>query len=111
MRYLEIIALLLVLGMTGCDNTTKEPPATPLIAPSVPTTPISTGVGRFQLVINPQMRADTFLIDTQKGRVWQLTQFDDLPNKPTAWEEMDIIDDTGANGITHLQFRKIYGVK
>src|SRR5271157_3283094 len=29
--------------------------------------------GRYQIVFNPNVRADTFLLDTQVGKVWQLT--------------------------------------
>ncbi|BBO99406.1 hypothetical protein [Sulfuriferula nivalis] len=106
MRDLKIIILLLTLGVTGCDNTTKAPPTPLPITPTLPTTTTSTGIGRFQIVFNPQMRADTFLIDTQKGRIWQQTQFSDLPGKPSAWEEMDVLDDTGEIGTTHMQFLK-----
>jgi hypothetical protein len=31
----------------------------------------SVGVQRYQIVFNPNVRADTFLLDTQTGRVWQ----------------------------------------
>jgi hypothetical protein len=106
MRLLKITALLLAIGLSGCDNTAKAPPA-PL--PIAPTTTTSTGIGRFQIVFNPQMRADTFLIDTQKGRLWQLTQFSDLPGKPSAWQEMDVLDYTGEIGTTYMQFLKDNG--
>jgi hypothetical protein len=49
--------------------------------------------GRFQIFFNPNVRADTFLVDTQTGTVWQLIQFTDLKGDPTVWNRMDIIDD------------------
>lgn len=48
--------------------------------------------GRYQIVINPAMRADTFLIDTQTGRIWQKVQYEDMENEPVVWNIMDRID-------------------
>jgi hypothetical protein len=31
------------------------------------------------------VRADTFLVDTQTGKIWRMQQFTDLPNQPTVW--------------------------
>jgi hypothetical protein len=50
--------------------------------------------GRYQIVINPQMRADTFLLDTATGKVWQLIKFSDIENQPTAWRYMDRLDNS-----------------
>jgi hypothetical protein len=30
--------------------------------------------GRYQIVMNPQIRADTFLLDTATGKIWQLAK-------------------------------------
>ncbi len=49
--------------------------------------------GRFQIIFNPSIRADTFLLDTGTGKVWQLTKFTDLKNDPVAWVYMDRLDD------------------
>lgn len=65
--------------------------------------------GRYQIVGNPQgNRAGPFLLDTQAGRVWQLSEFPGLQGAPRAWREMTIIDDTGQMGITTAQFQKLY---
>jgi hypothetical protein len=48
--------------------------------------------GRYQIIINPQTRTDTFLLDTATGRVWQLVKYNDLNNEPPAWQLMTRID-------------------
>ncbi len=48
---------------------------------------------RFQIIINTNARADTFLIDTQTGKVWQRNKFTDIDGEPTVWRLMDRIDD------------------
>jgi len=40
------------------------------------------------------------VLDTQKGRVWQMTKFSDMQGQPSAWVETDIIDNTGEIGMT-----------
>ena len=75
-------ALLSILMLTGCDKL-----------------PIS-GAQRFQIVSNPHARVDTFLLDTQKGKVWRMTRITDLEDQPTVWEPMEIIDPDGEIGIT-----------
>jgi hypothetical protein len=51
--------------------------------------------GRYTIVINPNARADTFLLDTETGRVWIPTQFPDIAGKPTVWQIQDRVDDKG----------------
>jgi hypothetical protein len=46
----------------------------------------------FVFFFSPHARADTYLVDTQTGKVWQLTQFTDLNGEPTAWSPMSRID-------------------
>lgn len=48
--------------------------------------------GRFQIVINPNVRADTFLLDTDSGRTWKPTAFTDLDGEPVVWEPQDRVD-------------------
>jgi hypothetical protein len=48
--------------------------------------------GRYQIVVNPQVRADTFLVDTATGRVWQRTTFPFLNGDPDAWNIMPRLD-------------------
>jgi hypothetical protein len=49
--------------------------------------------GRYQIVLSPLARADTFLLDTHTGRVWQRSQFSELNGEPSAWVPMDKLDD------------------
>jgi hypothetical protein len=65
-----------------------------VLAPSVldaeenaPLTP-----GRYQIVLNPQARADMFLLDTATGRVWRLVNYPGRVGEPTVWEWMDRLD-------------------
>jgi hypothetical protein len=84
------ITLLLLISLSGCDK-------------------ISTNESkRFQIVFNPNARADTFLLDTQKGKVWQLTKITDVETQPTVWEPMSIIDPEGDIGITPKVFLERY---
>ena len=50
------------------------------------------GEGRFRIFFSPHVRADTFLVDTQTGRVWRLTQFTGLNGEPAAWVPMSRLD-------------------
>ncbi len=44
--------------------------------------------GRFTIIINPSARADTFLLDTASGNVWQMVQLTDVAGQPTVWSPM-----------------------
>jgi hypothetical protein len=48
--------------------------------------------GRFQIVISPLTARDTFLLDTETGRVWQMTQLSFLIGEPVVWDLMPRID-------------------
>lgn len=48
---------------------------------------------RFQIFFAPRARADTFLLDKQTGKVWQLTKLTDIEGEPLVWNRMDRIDD------------------
>jgi hypothetical protein len=48
--------------------------------------------GRYQIVLSPHLRADTFLLDTKTGRVWVMAKFSDVNGEPTAWEPIDRLD-------------------
>ena len=61
-------------------------------SPAMPADDEATPPGRYQIVINPQVRADTFLLDTATGRIWQIVKFTDLDGEPTAWDLMDRLD-------------------
>jgi len=49
-------------------------------------------VGRYQIVFNPNVRADTFLLDTQTGKTWVQTQVSDAKDKPTIWLYRERVD-------------------
>ena len=80
------IALLFSLLLSGCDKLQVN------------------GSQRFQIVSNPNARVDTFLLDTQKGKVWRMTRITDLEDQPTIWEPMEIIDVDGDIGISPKTF-------
>lgn len=48
--------------------------------------------GRYQIVINPAMRADTFLLDTWTGKTWQSIKMVDAADEPSVWMYRDKID-------------------
>lgn len=50
--------------------------------------------GDYVIVFNPNVRADTFLLDKKTGKIWRLTQYSDLDGEPVAWQYMERIDDT-----------------
>jgi hypothetical protein len=50
--------------------------------------------GRYQIVFNPNVRADTFLLDTQTGKTWVSTHFDDTEGR-TVWLYRERLDDFG----------------
>jgi hypothetical protein len=49
--------------------------------------------GRYQIVFNPNVRADTFLLDTQTGKIWHFVQYTDVVGEPRVWEFMPRLDD------------------
>jgi len=63
-----------------------------------------TGEGRFRIFFSPHARADTFLLDMQTGRVWQLKGLD---GEPTAWAPMTRLD----NSEDQAAFARAHGVR
>jgi hypothetical protein len=60
-------------------------------APS--TKPASTQVGRYQIVFNPNVRADTFLLDTETGQTWVQSEVTtDAVGKRTIWVFREHVD-------------------
>jgi hypothetical protein len=47
-------------------------------------------------------------LDTQKGKVWQLTKITDVESQPNVWEPMNVIDPEGDIGITPKVFLERY---
>src|SRR4051812_39806965 len=43
-------------------------------------------VGRYQIVLNPQIRSDRFLLDTTTGRIWAPGVYTDYEDDPRVWE-------------------------
>ena len=60
--------------------------------PSAPVRSVSADVGRYQLVINPQIRADTFLLDTATGRIWTPGRELEYVGDPRVWEPETKVD-------------------
>jgi hypothetical protein len=52
----------------------------------------STTQGRYQIILGPMTRQDTYLLDTQTGQVWRLTTMTNLKAEPDVWRIMDKID-------------------
>ena len=78
-----VVALLLaVCGVALLAQSNH--PAAPQPRPTQP--------GRFQIVVNPAARADTFLLDTASGHIWQRTKYTDLPGQPEVWQIQDRVD-------------------
>lgn len=48
--------------------------------------------GRFVVTFSPFARADTFLVDTQSGKVWQLTRYTDIQGDPLVFMPIERID-------------------
>ena len=61
---LVVAFLFLVMAGVVVSQTARTAQLDPISAP-----------GRYQIVINPTVRADTFLLDSETGRVWQMTQY------------------------------------
>lgn len=41
--------------------------------------------GRYVIFYNPNVRADTFLLDTQSGRLWRHTTISNVVSDPEIW--------------------------
>jgi hypothetical protein len=50
--------------------------------------------GRYQIVINPSVRADTFLLDTQTGKIWVRSTFSYVAGSPDAWVYQERLDNS-----------------
>jgi hypothetical protein len=49
--------------------------------------------GRFTLVVNPLVKTEKFLLDTQLGRMWQIVKAGESNEKPSIWHRIAIVDD------------------
>jgi hypothetical protein len=82
MRALRTI-LLLVLLSTATGASAQSAPSAGQIQ--------SSG-GRYQILMNPELARNTFLLDTVTGRVWALMSYAFLKNEPRIWTLMDRVD-------------------
>lgn len=99
-----LAVLVMALAVLGCERQPQSTPASD--------TPASAAAAaqpqRYQLFFSPHARADTFLVDTQKGRVWVLTKYVDFASEPSAFDEVEIVDSTGEVGMKFSEFMRIY---
>jgi len=88
------IALLtgVALGLTAGPLVAQTPKADPLVTKTDQPTNAPIPQGRYQIVMSPHNARDTFLLDTETGRVWQLTIFSFLNDAPVVWNVMPRID-------------------
>ena len=86
-RCIAFAGLGIALLLAACDKNQVTPTNT---AKGLPVSISPTG--RYQIIVSPGSRADTFLIDTQKGKVWAMTQITDVADKPSLWMPMTVID-------------------
>lgn len=56
--------------------------------------PAAPELGRYTIVFSPHVRADTYLLDTKTGTVWQPTKYTDVINEPTVWSREARADST-----------------
>ena len=81
-KLVAVCAAIVFLG--GCepspDRTQKTQPPN--------TAAMTSETGRYQIVFSPHVRADTFLLDTKTGEIWQMQVRADLTGEPTTWERM-----------------------
>jgi hypothetical protein len=82
---LLVVLLLAVIGLVYAQ-TARAPLPQPVPQPTV------SNSGRYQIIFSPHLRADTFLVDTQTGKVWQKTSYAFLQGEPEAWLNVDRID-------------------
>ncbi|MFB9158949.1 hypothetical protein [Chromobacterium violaceum] len=76
--------LLPILFLTTCTSACEKSVTTP---PTVTEKTTIIQNERYKIYFSPLIRADTYLLDTQTGRVWQ-QQLD--RNENSVWVEMDV---------------------
>ncbi len=84
------LAISLLAGLSSACNPKSETQLTPpTVATAASPAPQN---GRYAIVFSPNVRADTFLLDTKTGNVWQQVKYTDLDGEPMVWTEMTIED-------------------
>ncbi len=87
--YPELVGHLVASPKTEATATSQFTLEPPTAAPAKTPAP----AGRYVIVFSPHVRADTYLLDTQEGRVWVHATFTDLKDEPDAWVYRDRLDD------------------
>jgi hypothetical protein len=77
-----LIVILLSVGSWAQDAARK----------SLIKTDVGANAPRYQLFVNPEVRADTLLLDTTTGKVWRMTEITDASNHPKVWKYEDRMD-------------------
>ena len=95
---ISLAFLLLVLGIAYAQN---PRPASPQATQSNVQAAAS-AAGRYQIVFSPLSRADTFLVDTQTGKIWQRTSFPFLVGEPEAWIYQTRLDNEREQAVWEL---------
>jgi hypothetical protein len=95
MLKIAIAATILVCLSATVDAQDEPTPPEPLIP------------GRYQIVFNPNMRADTFLLDTATGRVWQFVQISDLKTQPMVWMYRWRVDNDNEMAVMAMSYGKL----
>lgn len=110
-RSLRAVLLLLLVGALGaCDQKPSAQSPQSLATSPAPAAPRN---GRYAIVFNPNVRADTFLLDTQSGKVWHQVKYADLKGQPTVWELTTVVDSGPEESripgsLTFLELLKLY---
>ena len=96
MRY--VWPVLLLCSLVGFAQSRPARPA------STPQISAASQVGRYQVFFNPNVRADTFLVDTETGKIWRMQQIADAVGEPTVWlPERRLDNDQEVSGWMSLQ--------
>jgi hypothetical protein len=85
---LQLATTILMAQVTTPSKLQPNPKPSLPTQTAVPASP----VGRYQIIFNPNVRADTFLLDTQTGQTWIQTQISDAAGAPTIWLFRERID-------------------
>jgi len=72
--------ILLFVGLLSAACWAQDSAKKPIIK-----TDVSSTAPRYQLFSNLNVRADTFLLDTATGKIWQMTTYTDMRGDPTVW--------------------------
>lgn len=97
--------LLAVVAIVGCKDSK--------VAVDLQGVPPATQSQRYQIIINPHpfngSNTQAFLIDTERGRIWEYNPFTDGKEpRLSNFSEVNIIDEEGALGPTLHAFNKLH---